>query len=201
MFYECNDKRFIISPDFIFSFIHRWKLCLYSCRANINTIQRIGISKYKITQFRCSICFLHVNNYNIMRSLICFSQSMMQSVFFVCDLSSHSRMFTHKETSPVPVKGCKFWPMLGTHGHWAVSVPHLLRRGPNHDNEPETHTLPSVWQWSCHFLFIRLRSVATGDRTPISSTRGRRSTYTPPRRYEYNVHSACFSNWFLMIWY
>ena len=30
--------------------------------------------------------------------------------------------FTHSETSPVPVKGCKFWHMLGTYGHWAVSV-------------------------------------------------------------------------------
>ena len=30
--------------------------------------------------------------------------------------------FTHMETSPLPVKGCKFWPMLGTHGHWAVRV-------------------------------------------------------------------------------
>ena len=25
---------------------------------------------------------------------------------------------THRETSPLPVKGCKFWP----HGHWAVRV-------------------------------------------------------------------------------
>ena len=30
--------------------------------------------------------------------------------------------FTHLETSPLPVRGCKFWPMLGTHDHWAVSV-------------------------------------------------------------------------------
>ena len=28
--------------------------------------------------------------------------------------------FTHMETSPFPVKGCNFWPMLGTHGHWAA---------------------------------------------------------------------------------
>ena len=28
--------------------------------------------------------------------------------------------FTNMEISPLPVKGCKFWPMLGTHGHWAV---------------------------------------------------------------------------------
>ena len=25
--------------------------------------------------------------------------------------------FTHMETSPLPVKGCKFCPMLSTHGH------------------------------------------------------------------------------------
>ena len=30
--------------------------------------------------------------------------------------------FTHMETSPLPVKGCKFWHMLGTYGHWAVRV-------------------------------------------------------------------------------
>ena len=29
---------------------------------------------------------------------------------------------THLETSPSLVKGCKFWPMLGTHGIWAVRV-------------------------------------------------------------------------------
>ena len=26
--------------------------------------------------------------------------------------------------------------------------------------------LPSVWQWSCHYLFLRLKSVAAGIRTP-----------------------------------
>ena len=30
--------------------------------------------------------------------------------------------FIHMETSPLPVKGSKFLPMLGTHGHWAMSV-------------------------------------------------------------------------------
>ena len=41
-------------------------------------------------------------------------------------------VFTHLETSRLPVKGCKFWPMLGTHGHeqWGFfSVPHLLWHG------------------------------------------------------------------------
>ena len=29
---------------------------------------------------------------------------------------------THMETSPLPMKGCKFWPILGTHDLWAVRV-------------------------------------------------------------------------------
>ena len=45
-----------------------------------------------------------------------------------------------------------------------------------------SHLLPSVWQWSCHYLILRLRSVATGDRTPIYHMRGERSTSTPPVR-------------------
>ena len=32
------------------------------------------------------------------------------------------KFFTHMEISPWPVKGCKSWHMLGTHGHWAVRV-------------------------------------------------------------------------------
>ena len=39
---------------------------------------------------------------------------------------------TYMETSPLPVKGYKFWPMLDTHCHWVVrflSVPHLLWHG------------------------------------------------------------------------
>ena len=30
--------------------------------------------------------------------------------------------FTHIKTSPLPVKGYKSWPVLGTYGHWAVTV-------------------------------------------------------------------------------
>ena len=38
------------------------------------------------------------------------------------------RVFNHMETSPLQVKGCKFWPMLGTYWRSAVrfSVPYLL---------------------------------------------------------------------------
>ena len=40
--------------------------------------------------------------------------------------------FTHLETSPLLVKGCKFWPMLGTHAieRWGFfGVPYLLWHG------------------------------------------------------------------------
>ena len=46
------------------------------------------------------------------------------SLFFVCLDGVYrptQEFFTHMETSPLPVKGCKFWPILGTHGHWAVT--------------------------------------------------------------------------------
>ena len=35
----------------------------------------------------------------------------------------------HLETLPLPVNGFKFWPMLGTHGRWAVGF--LYRSIPN----------------------------------------------------------------------
>ena len=51
------------------------------------------------------------------------------------------------------------------------SVPHLLWNGASiyNGNFWESVTLtpvPIVWHWSCHFLFLRLRSVAAGIRTP-----------------------------------
>ena len=73
--------------------------------------------------------------------------------------------FIHMETSPMLVKGCKFWPMLGTSGHWAVRV--LKRATPTVafstmiiSEDPWHSHLPSVWQWSYHYLFLRLTSVA-----------------------------------------
>ena len=46
---------------------------------------------------------------------------------FVCVFGVYrptQEFFTHTciETSPLPVKVCKVWLMLGTHGHWAVRV-------------------------------------------------------------------------------
>ena len=98
--------------------------------------------------------------------------------------------FNHMETSPLPVKGWKFWPILGTYCHLAVRG--LWRATPTvtwdiclECSTPRTRDTGTccraLGQWSCHYmyLFIRYRSVATGDWTPISSMRGKRSTTEP----------------------
>ena len=44
---------------------------------------------------------------------------------FVCLFGVYrptQEVFTHMETSPLQVKGCKFWPMLDIHSHWVVRV-------------------------------------------------------------------------------
>ena len=57
--------------------------------------------------------------------------------FFFCSYGVYCptiELFTHIETSSLPVKGSKFWPMLSTRGHWAASVPHLLWHGESAHN-------------------------------------------------------------------
>ena len=66
-------------------------------------------------------------------------------------------LFTHMD----------IWPILGTHalkGFFNVLSP-TVKRGPC-----QSHLKPSVWQWRGHFMFFRLRSVATTDRSPIVLT-------------------------------
>ena len=68
---------------------------------------------------------------------------------------------------------------LTCHIHCDMSLPFIMVI---FEDAWHSHLLPSVCQWSSHYLFLRLRSVATGDRTPISRMPGGRSTPTPPRR-------------------
>ena len=90
---------------------------------------------------------------------------------FVCSSRVYRptrEFFTHMETSLLPVK---FWPVLGTHGHWAVRV--LYGATPTktgasvyngHLRGPMILTLMlRVLQSSCHYFFLRLRSVAAGN--------------------------------------
>ena len=77
-------------------------------------------------------------------------------------------VFIIMETSPLPLKAFTFWRTLGTHSHWAVMdfcrATHTVTRGIRLQwSSPRTrdsHLLPSTWQWICHYLNIRLRSVA-----------------------------------------
>ena len=80
------------------------------------------------------------------------------TVMCVCLLGvyrSTREFFTHMETSPLPVKGCKFWPLLGIdgfeqwgsltcHTHWDTGLPFkiMVIQDPWH-----SHLMPSVWQW------------------------------------------------------
>ena len=58
--------------------------------------------------------------------------------------------FTHIETSPLPVKGCKYWTMLGMKGHWAVGV---LKRDTGH-------------QTTCIMIITCCRLFSSGAVTP-----------------------------------
>ena len=66
-----------------------------------------------------------------------------------------------------------------SHTHCDTGLPFIMVI-----SEDPWHSLlmPSVLQWSCHYLFLWLRSVVTWDRTPISSIWGERSTPTPTRQ-------------------
>ena len=68
-----------------------------------------------------------------------FLELVIYACFFLFDFIVPFEFFiTHMETWPLPVKGCKFWPMLSTHGlieQWGfLYLPHLLRLGPTVNN-------------------------------------------------------------------
>ena len=111
---------------------------------------------------------------------------------FIGGFRPTQEFFTHMETSPLPVKGCKLWPTMYAQHSWLLSSKGSLAchifcdtglpfKMVISEDPWDSHLLPSLWQWSCHCLFLRLRSDATGDRTPISRMRGEHSTSMPPR--------------------
>ena len=60
------------------------------------------------------------------------------------------------------------WPLstegsLACHTYWDTGHPFIMAISEDPWN---SHLLPSVWQWSCHYLFIRLRNVGARIRTP-----------------------------------
>ena len=111
-------------------------------------------------------------------------------LFFICGFSSHSGIFHLYWDVTITGEGLQIltnarhsWPLssegsLTCHSYCDTGLPCIMVISEDPWHSP---LLPSVWQWSCHYLFLRLRSFATGDRTPISRMRGERSTSTPPR--------------------
>ena len=81
------------------------------------------------------------------------------------------------DTSPFPMKVCTFWTMSAFMAFMAIvqwaffSMLHLLWHRSSiyiviFENSWQSHLWPSVWHWICHYLFLRLRSVAVRIRTP-----------------------------------
>ena len=98
---------------------------------NVFTIGPINMNFIRWTKHKC--CHWH-----ILAWVICipFGKAYLMAymmncitctcIIFVCLFFGVYRptqnFFTHMETSPLPVKDCKFWSMLGTHDYWAVRV-------------------------------------------------------------------------------
>ena len=94
--------------------------------------------------------------------------------FFVCLVGGFRptlEFFTHFETSPLPAKSCKCWPKLGNYDQGAVRIHnycytrHMFLMVIS-DNPWHSHLMTSVRQWSCYYVFLRLRYVPAGIRTP-----------------------------------
>ena len=82
-------------------------------------------------------------------------------------------VFTTGEGLQILTYARHLWPLrsegsLTCRTHYNTGQPYILVIS---EDQWHSHLLPSVWQWSCHCLFLRLRSVPTGDRTPISCER------------------------------
>ena len=62
------------------------------------------------------------------------------------------------------------WPLSGEgsltfHTFCNTGLPLIIVTS---DDPWHTNLLPSVWQWICHYLFLWLRFIATGNRASIS---------------------------------
>ena len=91
---------------------------------------------------------------------------------FVWSFSSHSRIFHSLRDVTNAGEGLQIltfarhlWPLSNE-----SSLAYLMWHGDSFimaiSEKPwHSHLMPSVWQWSCHYLFSRLRSFAAGIRT------------------------------------
>ena len=94
---------------------------------------------------------------------------------FVWDFSSRSKFFHWYGDVTITGEGLQIltyarqiWPLcsegsLACHTHCDTGHPFIMVIS----EEPlHSHQLPSVWQWSQHYLFLRLWSVVAWNRTP-----------------------------------
>ena len=95
---------------------------------------------------------------------------------FIWSLSSHSKIFHSCGDVTIAGEGLQIltyarhsWPlssdrisslMCHTYCDTGLLFIMVISEDPWH-----SHLLPNVWQLSCHYLFLRFRAVATGDRT------------------------------------
>ena len=96
---------------------------------------------------------------------------------FAWGFSSHSIIFhwngdviINGERLKMLIYARHSWPLsseaiLACHSHCARDTGHpfimVISEEPWH-----LHLLPSVWQWSCHYIFLQLMPVVAGIRTP-----------------------------------
>ena len=83
---------------------------------------------------------------------------------------------------------CSFKPILGTHGHSLARHTYCFNMEIS-DDPWQTHLLPNVWQWRCHYCFNNLGLLRPGiePRYPACEDR---SINWPTRRF--SMHWALF---------
>ena len=117
--------------------------------------------------------------------LVFFLRVVLYSLFvmFVWGFSSHSKIFHSYGDVTIIGEGLQILTYarhlrpLNSEGslacHTYCDTGHPFIMVISEDPWHSSHLLPSVWQWSCHNLFLRLRSVAAGIRIPNLPLAGR----------------------------
>ena len=114
--------------------------------------------KKKKTRYR-SFCAFYQKDHSWFQTLIDF---VLFGLVWFGVFHPIREFFTHYETSPLPVKGCKFftyarhlWPLsiegsLTCHTYCDNGLPFIMVIS---EDSWHTHLMPSVWRGSCHYLF------------------------------------------------
>ena len=112
-----------IDPDFL-KLVHTPDYVDRFLDGNI-TVEEQRLTGFKWSTGIVSRCRLETGIWiaiKVVAWYLCISLLMNFVCLFVWGFHSIRKCFTPLEMSPLLVKGYKFWPMLSTHGHWAVRV-------------------------------------------------------------------------------